>query len=66
MATASTNITIKDTTPPQAHANLVPLDRWDEKGGLFKVEVSCQDKCSAHTSSRADINGITVTDDQLV
>jgi hypothetical protein len=61
----STSITVKDTQPPQGSANLEPIlvGQWI---GLFKVVFSCRDTCSPTTQSSADIDGIPVTNGQLV
>jgi hypothetical protein len=63
-ATASAQVTdtVVDTTPPTVSAELVPL----KQRGQFRVAYSCNDTCSANTTSSATIDGVSVTNGQTV
>jgi len=64
-ATASVNVTVKDTTSSVLSAALVPV-KVEKTEGTFKVTYSCSDICSANPMSSATLNGKLVTNNQLV
>jgi hypothetical protein len=65
-ATAQTHVTVRDTTPPRVTASLVPVGEVEEDEGRFRVVYSCADSCDATLASAAQINGIAVTNGQIV
>lgn len=58
-------ITIQDTTSPEVTARLVPV-RLSERKGCFRVECSATDSCDTNPTIVANLNGISVTNGQLV
>jgi len=64
-ASATQEVTVVDTTPPSVMAALVPVIDDDDEG-LFRVEFSVTDICDENPVVTANINGIPVTNGQLV
>ena len=61
-------ITVRDTTAPTVTAALVPVvgDDDDHDDGLFRVEFSCSDSCDTNPAVTATLNGILVSNGQIV
>ncbi len=66
VAMATTHVTVRDTTPPKVTASLVPAGEVEDDEGLFQVVFSCSDKCDASPRSTANINGVVVSNGQIV
>ncbi len=62
-------ITVEDTTPPEVSAALAALQPVGDVGvtqGQFTVVFSCADACDASPASTADLNGVSVSNGQIV
>ncbi len=60
-------VTVEDTTPPEVTAAIVSVGEMDDDEGIFRVEFSCSDTCDSNaTITSAELNGIAVTNGQLV
>ena len=57
-------VTVQDTTPPSVIVALVPVLGDDE--GLFRVEFGCSDACDQNPQIVATLNGVPVTNGQVV
>ena len=65
-AVDTVEVTVVDTTAPVVTAELIPVD-VKKKKGIFEVSFSCEDACDTDpTITSGTINGIAVTDGQLV
>ena len=65
-ATDTVSVTVVDTTPPDVTAELVPID-VKKNQGTFEVQLTCADDCdSAPAITTATLNGVDVTDRQIV
>ncbi len=58
-------VTVKDTTPPQVTAELVPVELEDDEGS-FRVEFSATDIADAQPAIIASLNGNAVSHGQIV
>ena len=60
------NVSVVDTTEPSGTATLVPVGNVDDEEGRFRVEFNCGDLCDPSVNTRADLNGVSVSNGQLV
>ena len=64
--TNTVTVTVVDTTPPTVTAALVPIRVWPRRGA-FEVQFTCEDDCDSDpTITTATLNGIDVTNWQIV
>ncbi len=68
VAKGSFTVTVVDTTPPTVTASLTPLRAGgdDESAQLFKVAFSATDLFGIKGSAQATLNGVAVTNGQIV
>lgn len=68
VAKGSFTVTVVDTTPPAVTASLTPLRAGgdDESAQLFKVAFSATDLFGIKGSAQATLNGVAVTNGQIV
>jgi HYR domain len=59
-------ITVADTTPPTPTAALVATHEVGVSSGKFRVQAICSDTVDSAAVTQAQINGVEVTDGQLV
>jgi hypothetical protein len=65
-ATQAQTVIVRDEMPPAVTATLAPVDKVKKKQGQFRVQFSCSDSCGADVTTTAMLNGIPVTNGQVV
>lgn len=66
VASDSVTVTIQDTTAPVATANLDVIGRLKKNGGKVQVNASCSDLVDPSPDAAATLNGVPVTNGQVV
>ena len=62
----TTDVTVVDSTPPDVTAAMILIGSDDDDEALFRVEFSCTDIVDTDVIPTATLNGIPVTNGQLV
>jgi len=65
VSSATQNVTVADSTAPTVTAQLVPL-KLKKHEGTFRVEFSATDLVDPDPAISATLNGVTVTDGQVI
>ena len=66
VSSSSVSVTVSDTRAPAATAALVPTTKTEKKEGYFKVQFACADTCDSAPGSSALLNGVPVSNGQIV
>lgn len=65
-ATQTQTVVVRDEASPTVNATFAPVGVVNKKAGRFRIQFTCSDSCDPNVTTTATLNGIPVTNGQIV